>query len=202
MPRSPRPPAGAKRSETPEVLRALVENHRQWLAFLQRKTGDRALAEDVLQEAFARGLEKGVGIGTQESAVAWLRRLLTNAVIDHYRRRSVAHRGLEALARELGEVQPPEDVRNAVCRCVANLAQTLKPSYAEALRRVEVDGVTVKEYAAEAGITPGNAAVRIFRARQALRSQVTRSCGTCAEHGCLDCTCSAPRSKPRAPGAR
>ena len=26
-------------------------------------------------------------------------------------------------------------------------------------------------------------------AREALRKQVTRACGTCADHGCLDCTC-------------
>jgi hypothetical protein len=29
----------------------------------------------------------------------------------------------------------------------------------------------------------------VFRAREALRKQVAVSCGTCAEHGCLNCTC-------------
>jgi RNA polymerase sigma-70 factor (ECF subfamily) len=52
-----------------------------------------------------------------------------------------------------------------------------------------VDGLAVKDYAEEAGISPSNAAVRVFRAREALRGQVSRSCGTCADHGCLDCTC-------------
>ena len=69
------------------------------------------------------------------------------------------------------------------------LAGTHKHEYAEAIRRVEVDGVPVKEWAAEAGITPNNAGVRLFRAREALRKQVMRCCGTCASHGCLDCTC-------------
>jgi hypothetical protein len=47
----------------------------------------------------------------------------------------------------------------------------------------------VKDYAASAGISSSNAGVRIFRARAALRREVSRSCGTCAEHGCLDCSC-------------
>ena len=34
-----------------------------------------------------------------------------------------------------------------------------------------------------------NAAVRVFRAREALRKQVARACGACATHGCVDCTC-------------
>jgi RNA polymerase sigma-70 factor (ECF subfamily) len=86
---------------------------------------------------------------------------------------------------------PDAELRAAVCQCVRGLADTLKPDLSAAIKRVEVDGLAVKDYAAEAGITPGNAAVRVFRAREALRKQVTRSCGTCAEHGCLDCTCGA-----------
>ena len=72
---------------------------------------------------------------------------------------------------------------------MAELAATLKPEYADALRRIEVEGVAVKDYAEGAGISASNAGVRIFRAREALRKQVARSCGTCADHGCLDCTC-------------
>jgi RNA polymerase sigma-70 factor (ECF subfamily) len=47
----------------------------------------------------------------------------------------------------------------------------------------------VKTFAAEAGISNSNAAVRVFRAREALKKQLVKSCGTCAEHGCLNCTC-------------
>ena len=38
-------------------------------------------------------------------------------------------------------------------------------------------------------ITDNNAGVRVFRARQALHRQLMQSCGTCAEHGCVECTC-------------
>ena len=69
------------------------------------------------------------------------------------------------------------------------LAATLKPEFSDALLRIELDGISVKDYATEAGISNSNAAVRVFRAREALRKQVARSCGTCADHGCLDCTC-------------
>ncbi len=80
-------------------------------------------------------------------------------------------------------------LRDEICRCVARLADTLKPEYAEALRRIEVDGIAVKTFADERGISASSAAVRVFRAREALRRQVATSCGTCAEHGCVSCTC-------------
>jgi len=43
--------------------------------------------------------------------------------------------------------------------------------------------------AAASGISENNAAVRVHRARQALRKQVQLTCGACATHGCVDCRC-------------
>lgn len=177
-----------------EVVRALVENHRAFLGFLERRVGRRDVAEDILQEAFARGLEKASEVRDREAVVPWFYRLLRNAVIDHHRRHGASERALTAYAGEL-EVQdehvpPPDDAaRGEVCRCVTRLGRTLKPEYEAALQRIEVDGIPVKAFAAEQGISESNAAVRVFRARQALRKQLVRSCGSCATHGCLSCTC-------------
>jgi len=175
---------------SPDVVRVLVENHRKFLAFLERRVSSRALAEDILQEAFARGLDKIDHLRNEESAIAWFYRLLRNAVVDSHRRHASASRGIEAFAAELEHQHEPSlDMQAMVCHCVAQLVDTLKPEYASALKRIEIDGIGVKDYALEAGISSSNAAVRVFRARDALRKQVARSCGTCADHGCLDCTC-------------
>jgi RNA polymerase sigma-70 factor (ECF subfamily) len=173
-------------AKTAEIL---VANHRAFLAFLERRLGDRALAEDILQDAFVRGLGKLDTLREDESAIAWFYRVLRNAVTDQHRRAAARGRALDAFAAELGATAVDDEVHREVCRCVADLAATLKPEYRAALQRIELDGVAVKDFAAEAGISSGNAAVRVFRAREALRIQVARSCGTCAEHGCASCTC-------------
>lgn len=176
-----------------EAVSKLVANHREFLAFLERRVSSRAEAEDILQEAFVKGTERAQSLREGESAVAWFYRLLRNAVVDHYRRRGSASRALSAFADELEhQVEPAVEVREAVCACVKRLSTTLKPEYAEALQRVEVEGQSVQGYAAERGIQPNNAAVRLHRAREALRRQVVASCGSCAEHGCMDCSCHAP----------
>jgi RNA polymerase sigma factor (sigma-70 family) len=183
--------AGDLDTASQRVVAQLVENHREFLRFLESKLGgDRALAEDILQEAFVKGLAKAREIREGDSASAWFYRVLRNAVIDHARRRAAGSRRIDAFAAELErELQQPETIQQ-VCQCVKRLAETLKPEYAEAVRRIEVEGMSVKDFAASIGISSGNAAVRVFRAREALREQVVRSCGTCAEHGCLDCSCS------------
>jgi RNA polymerase sigma factor (sigma-70 family) len=175
--------AGAGRAVT-----LLVENHRAFLRYLERRAGSRESAEDILQDAFVRNLQH-IDSLPDEALVPWFYRVLRNAVIDHYRRSDAAHRAAEAFARDFEEAVPPHDVHDAICACISDLARTLKPEYAEALRQIDVEGVPVKEFAERSGISAGNAGVRVFRAREALRRQVVASCGTCAEHGCVDCRC-------------
>lgn len=171
-----------------DIAATLVANHRDFLAFVEKRVGNRATAEEILQDAFVRSMDKLDTV--RDTAIGWFYRVLRNAIIDHYRRNAAAERRHDAYVREeqLAESED-EELHRVVCKCVAQLADTLKPEYAAALRRVEVDGVSVKDYADEAGISSNNAGVRIFRAREALRKQVARSCGTCATHGCVDCTC-------------
>lgn len=173
---------------THEVAAALVANHREFLGFVTKRVGDPAVAEDILHDAFVRNLDKLDSV--RDTAIGWFYRVLRNAIVDHHRRLGAKARRDEAFVREQLDAEAEDDeLQRVVCKCVAQLATTLKPEYATALQRVELEGVSVKDYADEAGISSNNAGVRVFRAREALRKQVVRSCGTCATHGCLDCTC-------------
>ena len=176
-----------------QLLSAMAENRTAFLSFLERRVGHHETAEDLLQESFARSMDR-LPLEPEESVTAWFYRVLRNGVIDHYRRRGASERALASLRNELEEAppEPSPDERDAVGRCVARLSETLKPEYAQALRRVDVDGVSVRDFASEAAITPNNAAVRLFRARETLRKRVVRWCGSCAERGCVDCSCGEP----------
>ena len=174
---------------SPEAIAQLVKGHREFLAFLERRVESRAVAEDILQAAFTRGLERG-GDVKDEKVVAWFYRVLRNAVIDHYRQRSTTARAMEAWGREFPDVQEPEaELRQEICRCVSGLLETLKPEYREALRIVDLEEGKLKDLAQQSGITAENAAVRVHRARAALRRRIEQACGTCSVHGCLDCSC-------------
>src|SRR6188508_1687755 len=94
------PEADAVRAMEPEVKRVLVENHREFLAFLERRLGRRDLAEDILQEAFARGLEKLETLRDGEAVIPWFYRTRRNATVDYYRRTKSSDRALAQFATE------------------------------------------------------------------------------------------------------
>jgi RNA polymerase sigma-70 factor (ECF subfamily) len=175
-------------------LDVLLANHRTFLRYLEGRVGDRALAEDILQDAFAKVVSRPEQAPSDEAVVPWFYRTLRNAAIDQFRRRGAAERAHDAFARELETHDvPAADMAAEICACVSRLAGTLKPEYAEALQVVDVAGTPVKAFAEQKGLSANNAGVRVFRARQALKKRVMESCGTCAEHGCVNCTCRRPR---------
>jgi RNA polymerase sigma factor (sigma-70 family) len=171
----------------------------QFLRFLQRRVESLATAEDILQSAYTRALEQAPSLRSEESAVAWFYRILRNAIIDHYRHRAAEDRALERWAQELAtETQPDPQTHQIVCECIGDVLSTMKPAYSEIIRDVELEGSSLQTFATKANVTAANAAVRVHRARQALKKQLTLVCGTCAKHGCVDCTCNHHKSSARA----
>jgi len=176
-----------------QALDRLLESRLQFLKFIRTRVGTREAAEDILQAAFVKGLEKGAAVRDEESTVAWFYRVLRNAIIDYYRQRGASDRACEALLHQLEtHVEAEPLFKGDICQCVSGLLDTLKPQYRQALTRIDLEEGSLADLGEEAGITANNAAVRVHRAREALRSRVALACGACATHGCLDCDCRTP----------
>jgi RNA polymerase sigma factor (sigma-70 family) len=172
------------------ALDQLIAQQKRFLAFVRRRVSDLELAEDILQTAYLRAFEHQDDFKPSESAVAWFYRLLRNAVVDSYRRRASTNKALEAWTRELETaVQTSPDLRDEVCSCLHGVLDGLKPEYAEVLRAVDLGEQRLQDFAHQNKLSPSNAGVRIHRARAALRKHLLRTCGTCSEHGCLNCNC-------------
>jgi RNA polymerase sigma-70 factor (ECF subfamily) len=176
-----------------QTVATLLAERERFLAFVAKRVGPDD-AEDVLQGAVVRALAHAGDVRDDERLVAWFYRILRNAVADHWRARASARRGDAALRAEpWPEAAPAADVAT-LCRCFEPLVATLPPDQARILRRVDLEDARPVDVAAEDGITPNLAMVRLHRARRALRQRLIASCGTCAEHGCFDCSCRSARA--------
>jgi len=180
-------------------LETLLSQRASFLHFLERRVGERALAEDILQAAYIRALESGPP-REEGATLGWFYQVLRNAIIDHYRHNASESAAMERFTRALeGEATPahvPEP--RYVCGCIETILPALRPAYAEVLREVDLAEKPLTEFAAQHQLTPGNAAVRAHRARAALRSALQKFCGACSVQACLDCICKTPASIERA----
>ena len=173
--------------------RVLLAQHDRFLGFLARRLGSSEDAEELLQTAYLRALEKGVPEDVDEGVVAWFYRVLRNALVDAGRRRDAEQRRVEGLGQGQSEAADGE-LRATICACLHDVLPALKPEYADVVREVDLHDQRLADVAAAREITVNNATVRLHRARQALKKQLLRTCGACAAHGCLDCHCRTHRA--------
>lgn len=172
------------------LISNLITQRARFLAFVQKRVRDAATAEDILQSAYARAIAQADSLQTDTAANAWFFRILRNAVIDHYRHNAVETRTFEPIAPGTDPQATIPDMAPAnTCPCLTSALHQLQPGYEGILRQVDLNEVPLETYAKDIGITPGNAAVRAHRARRSLRKKLVDRCGSCAEAGCLDCTC-------------
>lgn len=176
------------------VRHALVETHRDLLAFLQRRLRNREEAEEVLQRFSVRALERAAELRDVRTVRGWLGRILATTIVDH-QRRAIRHRRREiameqeALERANHAIEPDSEVDGVICDCLHKLLPTLKPDYADVIWRADILGEPRDRIAASLGTTLNNVTVRLHRGRQALRKRLEEMCLTCPEHGFLDCRC-------------
>lgn len=169
------------------ALDQLLAGRQHFVDFVERRTGSRSDAEDIVQAAFLRSLDVAGDLDS-ETVTAWFYRVLRNAIVDHYRHSSAGHRMIEALSRELPSSATPA-IQSETCGCIQTVLEGVKPEYRQAIETVDLQEKSLRDLASKAGITPENAAVRVHRARVALRKEVQKACGACADHRCLDCSC-------------
>lgn len=166
----------------------LIASRDKFLSFLTARLRDKAAAEDVLQAAYIKALERGSDIRNDESTVAWFYRILRNALIDHCRRNSVRYKGEAEYAADTPLTYDPE-LEQTACACIGDVIRDLEGEYRAAIEGVDLGGQSVEDFAKANDIMPKNASVRLHRARKSVAKELTAVCGSCAEHKCLDCTC-------------
>ncbi|MEQ8351045.1 MAG: sigma-70 family RNA polymerase sigma factor [Leptospiraceae bacterium] len=166
----------------------LLKHRSKLLAFVRNRLGDADLAEDLFQEALLRAIRKAPEVDEEEQLLAWFYRVLRNAIIDQYRRNAAEERRVESVAATLSD-SDFQEVEKELCQCFLELLPALKPEYREMIEKLELGHEDPEKAAFRLGIERNNLKVRRHRARQQLKERLEQTCRTCAEHGCLDCTC-------------
>jgi len=154
-----------------EAFERLYAEHAQALfGFLSYRTGDRALAEDLLADTFERALRARRRFDRRKaSEKTWLYAIALNCLRDHARRRASEGRALERIA-SAPSVAPTADVegvadRDLISRSLALLSEQER----EAIALRFGAELTVPEIAKLTGEPLTTVEGRVYRALRKLR---------------------------------
>jgi RNA polymerase sigma-70 factor (ECF subfamily) len=149
-------------------------------AFIARRVGSEADADDILQDVFLRVHRHAGAVQQRDRLVSWLFQVTRNAIADHYRAperrrelpsdplRDPGCGGGHAMGGIAdGDADSPE-VRRELASCLRPLVAHLPPPYREAVVLVDLEGLPQKEAAARSGLSLSGMKSRVQRGRLAL----------------------------------
>jgi RNA polymerase sigma-70 factor (ECF subfamily) len=146
-------------------LRADLYRYVLWLA------RDRAVADDVVQDALLRAWRAFGSLDAATSAKAWLCTIARREYARRFERRRLELVDVADLAALEDPALAGED--DAEVADVRAAMWALEQDYREPLVLQVLMGFTTEEIATELGLTSGAVLTRLFRARQKLRAALT-----------------------------
>jgi len=161
----------ARPAGDPELLRELHRDHAAALwSYVVHLTGDRARAEDVVQETMLRAWRAAVAddrSGSGGSARAWLFTVAHNLVVDDARSARARH---EAVAGEVPERSLPDRVDALFeTMLVTDALRSLSREHLAVVVRAYYGRLTTDEIARELQIPTGTVKSRLHYGLRALR---------------------------------
>jgi RNA polymerase sigma-70 factor (ECF subfamily) len=166
------------------AFRAIVDAWRGRVAgFAYRMTGDAAAAEDLAQEVFLHLYTVLRRYDPSRPFSPWMRRVMTNVVLNRLRSRPARPGSLDAAAEEgnlPADPRSPDPAREAETAETAGTVRRRLALLPEGWRAVVAlrytEGLSVAEVAEALDLPENTVKTRLFRAREALRGSL-RSVG-------------------------
>ena len=142
-----------------------------------RMVQDRALAEDLAQEAFVRAFERLSTYDQNRRFASWFFQILHNVTIDHLRHKRPAIVSLDGL-EEAGHPPVPATApggapdalaeQAALVRAVDAALSRIRPEYREAVVLRYREDLSVQEIADTMSVPVGTVKIYLYRARKEL----------------------------------
>ncbi|KWX56959.1 sigma-70 family RNA polymerase sigma factor [Mycobacterium sp. NAZ190054] len=158
--------------DDPAMMRALYDEHADALwRYALRLTGDRARAEDVVQETLLRAwCHPEVTADADRSARAWLFTVARNMIIDEHRSARSRHETDVPDTEHVADRASPDETDTALNRMLLSTALSrLSDEHRAVVRRAYYQGWTTGQIAADLQIPEGTVKSRLHYAVRALR---------------------------------
>ncbi len=159
--------------------------------WLRHRTGNTALADDLLQDLFLKALRQGERFCELHNARAWLFEVARNLLADQLR---VAHHMVE-LPDDLTAHADDVDTVDVLTSCLPRVLSELSADDREAITLCDLEGMSQEDYARLKGLALPGAKSRVQRARKRLREHLSEACQVRYDEAGKVC-CFVPRKQP------
>jgi RNA polymerase sigma-70 factor, ECF subfamily len=154
----------------------------QLKVYIVKRMPEASLADDILQEVFIKIHENIHSIKDDTKICIWVYQIAKNTINDYYRKQKIQLSDIEVIPEEElnaiddVESQTAENQIEQIASGLQKMINSLPEKYAQALKMVELQGLSQTQLAKELNISVSGAKSRVQRGRQMLKDALMNCC--------------------------
>lgn len=159
-----------------EAQKALYEHFYGYaMSVCLRYARAREEAREILNDGFMKVFTRLDQHDGQSSFKPWLRKIMVNAAIDHYRKHNkhYNHREIDEITEQVRSTQG-NSLDEISYGELIRMIQQLPPAYRTAFNLHVIDGYTHEEISAQLNISVGTSKSNLFKAREHLKAMLKK----------------------------
>ena len=169
-----------------DILKGCKRKKREYQEILYRKyakkmygiclsySGDRDMAQDILQDAFIKIFNKIKDFKKEGSLEGLINKIVSNTAIDHLRKRTREYNYIADKEEVKEEIYEPDAIENMKAQDVLSLVAKLPDGSRMIFNLYALEGYTHKEIAEKLNIAEGTSKSQFNRARKMLMSLLSK----------------------------
>ena len=166
------------KTQTPPCILSAWETNEEPLRYwLAHQLAESELATDVLHDIFLKAVSQGMAFCEIDNPKAWLFQVARNHLVDLYRKDKYFFRLADSEQSGLvSEETDDKAVVDDLTQCLPRVLSELSDDDCDIIRRCDIQGLSLQQYATENQLTLPATKSRIQRARKRLREQMISKC--------------------------
>lgn len=146
--------------------------------FIRNQTHNSDITDDLLQEVFIKIHQHLSQLQDEERLAGWVFQIARNTVLNYFRdKKNHLPQENDKYLNNLEETYFNENELNAmVANWLESFRKELDPKYEEALRLVDIEGLSQVQLAEKLGISVSGAKSRVQRGREQLKQKLMDCC--------------------------
>lgn len=159
-----------------ESQRLMYKHHYAYaMSICMRYCRTREEAREILNDGFMKVFSKIEQYNPETSFQGWLRRIMINTAIDHYRKEEKHYNQISLQDDDRSLMIPTVQKDDLDHQDLVNMVRQLSPAYRAVFNLYAVDGYTHKEISKILGISEGTSKSNLLKAREVLRKKLQES---------------------------
>ena len=157
-------------------LEVLAEESKLYIRYIASRIKDSNLAEDYFHDALLKASQSTKSPEDKEKLKPWFFSVLKNIIIDEYRKEATRKKHVDKVLEDIDPIVYDEKLSDICCDLEGFFLKLLSPQDEKIIRSLNLNGMSLSDYAQKHNISEGAARVRKSRAMKNLKKKVLKVC--------------------------